>query len=759
MTTDDRQTEIFQQFPDLFGCPAHRPDSVVHEMWTVPLHLLHPDRLTVRHGRAWSISIDSDPDDTVVAIVDLTWATNALIEFGVAINEMPLVAIQRWADRDTFNEAVDCPACLADLETLEELVLEHIIADELPYSEGLPPAPLLYWSDSALKIATKLVEDLHVRSILGESISVMRTATPLWGRDDIGCYLQMKLSLTGDLSIEVQRDFSYWGVTVGQAERDRLTAAGFVDNDRLPNFMMSSWRDSESTDSESTDSQIEMLSRAIEAFRDVFQPPSGPIALMVLGGLTPFEESLPPGRFATAQRMLDRMARPLVYSRPRERETEDRHELLGAIEELAPQFADAIRLAHLDELVDRMESLVVLAPVDFEGLTEMVQDPAVGPERIGEFVLRHLIDPVNTRTHSETSSIFADEFEGTLSNLAHERLDVRLIEGGLDGVVGITLEELDSRETDNGVVYAFPVTLDPPPPDELVFPANDELSSPDGTTAGGLATALQDEEAELDEEEILELADYDDEPVYETGEGHASVTVHFVGGQYVVRWTAAEGSESGAEVLWFCDESDAIDCADDKLSDLASDWGLDFDDYLGLARIPKKDRVDLPDGVLPLQWRVLFDSYDLGILAQVVIHELPDEMTDRFAITRVGSSKIVGRFESIAAIDRETADPVTYHLLRFDRHLDLANIESSEQLPLPESANLIGRRWAREHMIDFDPEHQAGVSIFDLGTPSLPLAVTHLSGGPVVGRYESLEEIDNRISRSDVNMLGVYRED
>ena len=471
--TGGGETILVPGFPNLFGCASHRPASTHFLRWNQPLHPEYEFRRTIDQGRTWSLSLDTSYDDVAYVIIDLSWASNTLRELGVAINDVPLVAVQTWFNLKALTATDDCTRCHARLDQLDELVITHLTGDQKDLNADLPPAPKLRWSDPPSEIALAVLADLHARSILGESITVLE-GTAEWDLlSGAPTYLQLMLTNEGSLKIEARKDFSYWKKEIDQPRVDRLLAAGFSEASGFGNFEILHGPDPLGLFHQ------DLLTDAITAFVDVYEPRPKKIKIERIEGASPFESQFGSTNYPFFQRLIDRMSRPDLLSASTERlnelESSDDTSLLELIETISPSFARIIKLSHLDELVDYLDDLLILAPVGFEeSMCEMADDPLASLEDLSDFALRHIIRTSDMRERFvQDEDRPANEFLLDIQSLAHERLLLGKEDDVPTSVNGIPLDGDAALEADNGVVIPYPGWIDPPALPGLVIPKLD----------------------------------------------------------------------------------------------------------------------------------------------------------------------------------------------------------------------------------------------------------------------------------------------
>ena len=465
-----RETILVPGFPDLFGCFLHRPDEVEFLPWNQPLHPDFEFRRTIDHGRAWSLSLDASYDEVTYIVIDLTWAANTLREMGVVISEVPLLAVQTWRNFDDLAVADGCQLCSARLFQLDDLLIAHLAGDlEVPQAD-LPPAPKLIWSDPPDVIAAGVLADLQARSILGESITVLN-ATAGWNLvPDAPTYLQVLLTNEGALRIEARKDFTYWKTEIDQPRVDRLLAGGFSDDSPWGNFEILHGPDPHGI------FLHDLLTDAIAVFVQVYEPRSEKITIERIEGASPFEAAIGVANYPFSQRLIDRMFRSQLISASIERlddiESPEEAPLLELVERLAPEFATIIKLAHLDELVDYLDDLMIFAPIDQDdALREMANDPLASPEDLSDFVLRHIVRSGDLRARIvEGDDTPSNEVVLDVESLAHERFVLTTRDDLPIAINGIALDCDHTLTADNGEVWGFRGRIGPPAQPGFVIP-------------------------------------------------------------------------------------------------------------------------------------------------------------------------------------------------------------------------------------------------------------------------------------------------
>jgi hypothetical protein len=170
------------------------------------------------------------------------------------------------------------------------------------------------------------------------------------------------------------------------------------------------------------------------------------------------------------------MSRPELLSATieslNELDSPDDRSLVELVHQISPEFATIIKLAHLDELVDYLDDLLILVPTGHdEFLREMARDPLASPEDWSDFVLRHILRMSDLRLRFLEGDVYTDhELLIEVENLAHEKLLLATRDDSPVAVNGIDLDVASALDADNGTAVAFPGLLDPPDMPGLVFP-------------------------------------------------------------------------------------------------------------------------------------------------------------------------------------------------------------------------------------------------------------------------------------------------
>ncbi|CAB4324741.1 MAG: hypothetical protein F2520_12370 [Actinobacteria bacterium] len=463
--------ELIKDFPSLFGCRKHQPQDVTLHRWREPLFPERSGRETFAHGRTWSVAIDGTEDPTkFLIIVDLTWAADSLRDLGVNLETQPLVAIQHWSRSDV--EKIDgCDACMSRLEQLDELVITHLSKDEVP-AAPLPKMDRMHWSDPPEQIAKAVLDDLRARSILGEAMTSLG-GTARWDLvPRAPVYIQFMLTLEGALRIEMRKDFTYWRTEVDAARVSKISAAGFSVDDNPLCFEQLVGPDPLDL------FHLDAITSAIGTFVHVYEPKNRSMKIERLEGASPFDGDLRAQEYAAGQRMIDRLGRAeLMESCDEELDEHDTDELtiLDVLLDAAPAFAEAVILAHLDEFFDRVNDLVVLAPVSSdEELEEMLDDRFTTPEELAVLVLRHVFRPSEQRRGEGARGTAENDADPdapvNIESLARERLTVRFDGATPTEVEGITTFPDEAVTGSNGIVIPFDDLLRAPELPALIVP-------------------------------------------------------------------------------------------------------------------------------------------------------------------------------------------------------------------------------------------------------------------------------------------------
>jgi hypothetical protein len=463
--------ELISGFPNLFGCRKHQPQDVTLHLWREPLYPERSMRETFAHGRAWSVALDDMDDSTnLLVIVDLTWAADTLRDMGVNLETQPLVAIQRWG-RAAVMGIDGCKACMARLEQLDEMLISHLSKDEIE-AAPLPKMDRLHWNDSPEQIATAVLEDLRARSILGEAMTSLG-GTARWDLvPRAPVFIQFMLTLEGALRIEMRKDFTYWRTEMDAARVSKISAAGFSIDDNPLCFEQLVGPDPLDL------FHLEAITSAIGTFVNVYEPKNRSIKIERLEGASPFNGDLRAHEYAVGQRMIDRLGRAeLMESCDESLADADESDslVMDVLLEEAPMFAEAVILAHLDEFFDRVNDLVVLAPVSSDDEIEaLLEDRFTTPEEIATFVLRHVYRPSEQRRGgARRGSAEPDgdpDAPTDIESLARERVTMRFEDSDPVEAAGVVIDPDETIGAWNGIVIPFDDLLRAPELPALIVP-------------------------------------------------------------------------------------------------------------------------------------------------------------------------------------------------------------------------------------------------------------------------------------------------
>ena len=177
-------------------------------------------------------------------------------------------------------------------------------------------------------------------------------------------------------------------------------------------------------------------------------------------------------------------------------------------------------------------------------------------------------------------------------------------------------------------------------------------------------------------EEYISSGDID--PIFETSAGIDShAEIYELNGRFVLQWRAAEGTESGMEVLdtESLDEARAI--AESQASDLASYTNTDFDEYLDLGNLVGFNSPDrfypLPEGYRPIYSYVLESDYYRDEVAEIVLysknsesHNSNDSVFDEGVLAfSKAQGLVVGEFESLEEVKATVIEEPPGFMLEF----------------------------------------------------------------------------------------------
>lgn len=468
---DPPGVELVEEFPNLFGCRKHQPQDVTLQGWREPLFPERSARETFAHGRAWSVALDDMDDPTkVLIIVDLTWAADSLREMGVNLETQPLVALQVWK-RSDVGKIDGCGACMARLEQLDELLISHLSRDEID-AAPLPKMGRLRWDDPPTQIASEVLADLRARSILGEAMTSLE-GTARWDLvPRAPVYIQFMLTLEGSLRIEMRKDFSYWRTEVDAARVSAISAAGFSVDDNPHCFEQLVGPDPLDL------FHLDALTNAIATFIEVYEPKGRSIKINRLEGASPFDGEDHAHDYAVGQRMIDRLGRAELMESCSESfaGADDTDSLvMDVLIDDAPLFAEAVILSHLDEFLDRVDDLVILAPVSSDDEIEaLLEDRFTTPEEIATFVLRHVFRPSQQRGGGDRrGSIQPDgdpDAPTDIESLARELVTMRFEGSDPIEAAGVVIDPDETIGAWNGIVIPFHGLLPAPEPPPMIVP-------------------------------------------------------------------------------------------------------------------------------------------------------------------------------------------------------------------------------------------------------------------------------------------------
>ncbi len=465
------------RLPDLLGCRRHRP---------VEVRLLPADavlwrelgwRETIVHGMAWSLSIAQTADGGAATVVDLSWEANALRDLGVDLARDPLVAISIWTDEQAMRRALTCESCLELVGGFDDLVRAHLSAGdpEPDVDAELGELPRLRWNDDPAHIAEVVTADLHRRAILGEAL-ISLGATAGWDLlPRAPVYLECILGLDGSLLIETRRDFAFWRTEVDAERRQLLENAGFTTPDAPDRqFEMLLGPDRTGT------SHKDALTRAIDAFLAVYKPKRRTITVNRFEGAGRIDPDAQRTIWATHQRRIDRIARAELYEQCNERldalgdAVDGMDTVFGLVLDHTDAFAEAVSRAHLDEFLDTVDDLVVLAPVDERVFAGALADPYCTVEDLELLVLRHTFRPGHQ--HNPLPPVIAGEPADLAAPLHAVEIELLSRDRVLAERRGNTVVRIGGKDVHleagriarNGVIIPISGPIDPPPPPDLL---------------------------------------------------------------------------------------------------------------------------------------------------------------------------------------------------------------------------------------------------------------------------------------------------
>jgi hypothetical protein len=149
--------------------------------------------------------------------------------------------------------------------------------------------------------------------------------------------------------------------------------------------------------------------------------------------------------------------------------------VMDVLLEEAPMFAEAVILAHLDEFFDRVNDLVVLAPVSSDDEIEaLLEDRFTTPEEIATFVLRHVYRPSEQRRGgARRGSAEPDgdpDAPTDIESLARERVTMRFEDSDPVEAAGVVIDPDETIGAWNGIVIPFDDLLRAPELPPLIVP-------------------------------------------------------------------------------------------------------------------------------------------------------------------------------------------------------------------------------------------------------------------------------------------------
>jgi len=160
-------------------------------------------------------------------------------------------------------------------------------------------------------------------------------------------------------------------------------------------------------------------------------------------------------------------------------------------------------------------------------------------------------------------------------------------------------------------------------------------------------------------DELDEIASEDESPAFEAEHYDASATIHLIEGRFVMRWSAMEGSMSGIQVLEVNSIDAAMDEANFKASELASDAGTYFDKYLGLDNIRIDPPIQVPEHAERVGSKVLYDSYSEDDLSTLIIYRSVESGVAAYLVT-TETGVVIGEYNSIEEIDEAIDEPTAF---------------------------------------------------------------------------------------------------
>jgi hypothetical protein len=156
------------------------------------------------------------------------------------------------------------------------------------------------------------------------------------------------------------------------------------------------------------------------------------------------------------------------------------------------------------------------------------------------------------------------------------------------------------------------------------------------------------------------LGSGDAKAIFETSAGiDSSAGIYELNGFFILKWGAAEGTESGIEVLDTESLDEARSIAENRVSELADDSNTDFDEYLelgSLAGFGSPDRFyPLPEGYRPIYSYALTSDYYQDEVAEIILYckdseflkSSDCELDEGILAFSKAKGLVVGEFESL----------------------------------------------------------------------------------------------------------------
>ncbi len=97
--------------------------------------------------------------------------------------------------------------------------------DEKPEAKSKGPVT---WESESVRIASNIVERLRSAQSEGQSVLIASAEHATGLRENVSTYLQFKILNKKKLLVEVQGDYSYWGVSVQSRDWTKFTVLGFA---------------------------------------------------------------------------------------------------------------------------------------------------------------------------------------------------------------------------------------------------------------------------------------------------------------------------------------------------------------------------------------------------------------------------------------------------------------------------------------------------------------------------------------------------